>query len=91
MRPDKRRINPELVELSTLSDSEQATLHGLVRRHFTETGSAVAEDLLKRWSDAVEEFVAVVPRDYKRVIETIRAAEAAGRNVDEAVMEVARA
>ncbi|MDQ0365777.1 glutamate synthase large subunit [Catenuloplanes indicus] len=90
-RPDKRRINPELVELSTLSDEEQATLHGLVQRHFTETGSAVAEDLLKRWSDAVEEFVAVVPRDYKRVIETIRAAEAAGRDVDEAVMEVARA
>jgi glutamate synthase (NADPH) large chain len=90
-RPDKRRINPELVELTTLSDEEQVLLHGLVQRHVAETGSTVAEDLLKRWQDAVEEFVAVVPRDYKRVIETIRAAEAAGRDVDEAVMEVARA
>ncbi|MFI5838366.1 glutamate synthase large subunit [Catenuloplanes sp. NPDC051500] len=90
-RPDKRRINPELVELTTLSDEEQVLLHGLVRRHHAETGSAVADGLLKRWQDAVEEFVAVVPRDYKRVIETIRAAEAAGRDVDEAVMEVARA
>ena len=33
----------------------------------------------------------MVPRDYKRVMEVMRAAEAAGRDVDEAVMEVARA
>jgi glutamate synthase (NADPH/NADH) large chain len=33
----------------------------------------------------------VVPRDYKRVMELIRTAEAAGRNVDEAVMGVKRA
>jgi glutamate synthase (NADPH/NADH) large chain len=30
----------------------------------------------------------VVPRDYKRVMELIRTAEAAGRNVAEAVMGV---
>ena len=67
------------------------TLQALVQRHFAETDSAVAEDLLKRWPEAAREFTAVVPRDYKRVMETIRAAEAAGRDVDRAVMEVARA
>jgi glutamate synthase (NADPH/NADH) large chain len=62
-----------------------------VQRHFAETDSAVAEDLLKRWPEAEREFVAVVPRDYKRVMETIRTAVAEGRDVDRAVMEVARA
>ena len=38
--------------------------------------------------EAVDRFTAVVPRDYKRVMELIRTAEAAGRNVDEAVMGV---
>jgi glutamate synthase (NADPH) large chain len=90
-RLDKSRVNPELVELEPLSDEEQVTLRTLVERHFAETDSAVAEYLLKRWSEAVEEFTAVVPRDYKRVMEAIRTAEAAGRNIDEAVMEVARA
>jgi glutamate synthase (NADPH/NADH) large chain len=90
-RLDKSRVNPELVELEPLSDEEQATLRTLVERHFAETDSAVAEYLLKRWSEAVEEFTAVVPRDYKRVMEAIRTAEAAGRDIDEAVMEVARA
>jgi glutamate synthase (NADPH/NADH) large chain len=90
-RMDKSRVNPELVELEPLSDEEQVTLRAMIERHFAETDSAVAEYLLKRWSEAVEEFTAVVPRDYKRVMEAIRTAEAAGRDIDEAVMEVARA
>ena len=47
--------------------------------------------MLKRWPEAIDEFTAVVPRDYKRVMEAIRTAEAAGRNIDEAVMGVTRA
>ncbi|GLI01207.1 glutamate synthase family protein [Phytohabitans aurantiacus] len=90
-RLDKSKVNPELVELEPLSDEEQVSLRALVERHFAETDSAVAEELLKRWPEAVDEFTAVVPRDYKRVMEAIRTAEAAGRNIDEAVMEVARA
>jgi glutamate synthase (NADPH/NADH) large chain len=90
-RLDKSRVNPELVELEPLGDEERDTLRTLVERHLAETDSAVAEYLLKRWPEAVEEFTAVVPRDYKRVMEAIRTAEAAGRDIDEAVMEVARA
>jgi glutamate synthase (NADPH/NADH) large chain len=90
-RLDPARINPELVDLAPLTDAERETLHELVRKHFTETASAVAERLLKDWPEAVGEFTAVVPRDYKRVMEAIRTAEAAGRNIDEAVMGVLRA
>ena len=85
---DKSLVNPELVDLTPLTDEEQEILHELVQKHRAETDSAVAERLLKDWPAAVEEFTAVVPRDYKRVMELIRTAEAAGRNVDEAVMGV---
>ncbi|MFI5492110.1 glutamate synthase large subunit [Actinoplanes sp. NPDC051859] len=88
---DQDRVNPELVDLAPLTDDERELLHGLVVRHHAETGSAVAERLLADWSSAVAEFTAVVPRDYKRVMELIKTAEAAGRNVDEAVMGVTRA
>jgi glutamate synthase (NADPH/NADH) large chain len=87
---DAAKVNPELVDLTPLSDSEQEILHELVAKHADETDSAVAKRLLKDWQSAVEEFTAVVPRDYKRVMELIRTAEAAGRNVDEAVMGVQR-
>jgi len=82
------RVNPELVDLAPLTPDEQNVLRGLVGKHLAETGSAVADRLLADWPAAVGRFTAVVPRDYKRVMELIRTAEAAGRNVDEAVMGV---
>ncbi|MGC4811827.1 glutamate synthase large subunit [Micromonospora sp. DT228] len=83
---DRSRVNGELVDLAPLGEQEQSLLHELVQRHVAETGSAVAEELLKRWPEAVAEFTAVVPRDYRRVLEIMKAAEAAGRDVDDAVM-----
>jgi glutamate synthase (NADPH/NADH) large chain len=85
-RLDARRINPELVDLEPLTAEERVILHNLVERHHAETESAVARALLARWGEAVDEFTAVVPRDYKRVLAAMRAAEAAGRDVDAAVM-----
>ncbi len=84
-------VNPELVDLAPLNDEERDVLRSLVEKHHAETDSAVAGRLLKDWPVAVERFTAVVPRDYKRVMELIRTAEAAGRNVDEAVMGVTSA
>ncbi|MFF5172146.1 glutamate synthase large subunit [Micromonospora sp. NPDC000089] len=85
-RLDTDRVNAELVDLAPLRDEERDLLHDLVQRHVAETESAVGAELLKRWPEAVEEFTAVVPRDYRRVMEIMRAAEAAGRDVDDAVM-----
>ena len=39
--------------------------------------------------DASSEFVKVMPRDYRRVLEATERAVAEGRSVDEAVMEAA--
>ncbi|WP_194823047.1 glutamate synthase large subunit [Micromonospora sp. S-DT3-3-22] len=85
-RLDTGRVNAELVDLSPLRDTERELLHDLVQRHVAETDSAVGAELLKRWPEAVGEFTAVVPRDYRRVMEIMKAAEAAGRDVDDAVM-----
>ncbi|MFJ6196417.1 glutamate synthase large subunit [Micromonospora sp. NPDC092111] len=85
-RLDTDRVNAELVDLTPLRDAERDLLHELVRRHVAETGSAVGAALLTRWPDAAREFTVVVPRDYRRVMEIMKAAEAAGRDVDDAVM-----
>jgi glutamate synthase (NADPH/NADH) large chain len=46
----------------------------------------VAARLLEHWDTDVREFVKVMPRDYRRILEATRLAEAEGRSVDEAVM-----
>jgi glutamate synthase (NADPH/NADH) large chain len=85
------RVNHELVDLKPLSTEDASVLRGLLERHEVETGSVVAAALLARWDEAVTEFTRVVPREYQRAIDAMRAAQAAGRDVDEAVMEAARA
>ena len=88
---DPLLVNLEMVDLESLSVDDSSTLRGLITRHLDETGSAVAEGLLADWARHVRSFTKIMPRDYKRVLEATRQAEAAGRPVDEAIMEAARA
>jgi glutamate synthase (NADPH/NADH) large chain len=87
---DPLLVNGELVDVEPLSDEAAQTVRDLVSRHLEETGSAVAASLLAVWERARTEFTAVVPRDYRRVLSIMRAAEAAGADVDAAVMEALR-
>ncbi len=50
----------------------------------------VAAALLADWGRWSEQFSVIMPRDYRRALEARRAAEAAGTDVDRAVMEAAR-
>jgi len=88
---DPTLVNLELVDLEGVGPSDRVALRDLIERHFLETGSPVAAGLLRRWPAAATEFTAVVPRDYKRALAAIRAAEASGSDVDMAVMVAANA
>jgi glutamate synthase (NADPH/NADH) large chain len=83
------RVNPEMVDIDPLDDEDRAFLRETVERHFAETESAVALDLLADWDAAVERFGKVMPKDYKRVLQAREAAERDGRDVNEAIMEAA--
>ena len=66
---DEGRVNPELVDLNKVEGDAVDELQALVIRHFEETGSTVAEELLADWPAAVARFTEVMPSDYKRVLE----------------------
>jgi glutamate synthase (NADPH/NADH) large chain len=50
----------------------------------------VATRLLDDWPGAIERFAKVMPRDYRRVLEALRRAEAEGVDPMEAVMAASR-
>ncbi|HZB51837.1 MAG TPA: glutamate synthase large subunit, partial [Mycobacteriales bacterium] len=87
---DPVAVNPAMVDVEPVPAADAEALRALVSCHRDETGSPVAAALLADWPAAVRRFTAVVPRDYKRVLEATRSAEADGRPVDEAIMEAAR-
>ncbi|HVV08707.1 glutamate synthase large subunit [Amycolatopsis sp.] len=87
---DRARVNDEMVELLSPEPEDLAWLKEIVTRHQELTGSAVAASLLGDWPRRSASFTKVMPRDYARVMAAAKAAKASGRDVDEAIMEVAR-
>ncbi|MCX9191148.1 glutamate synthase large subunit [Carbonactinospora thermoautotrophica] len=85
------RVNTEMVDLDPLTDSDREVLHELVKRHFEETGSTVAEALLADWESNVERFGKVMPKDYKRVLAVKAAAERAGLSEEETLEKIMEA
>jgi glutamate synthase (NADPH/NADH) large chain len=85
----EHRVNPEMVDLDPLDESDREFLRDAVERHHAETDSAVARALLTDWDDALPRFGKVMPRDYKRVLQAREAAERDGRDVNAAIMEAA--
>jgi glutamate synthase (NADPH) large chain len=88
---DPGRVNTDTVELASVGvDSDEANaLAALVKMHMEETGSPVAEALLADWPAACAQFSLVMPTDYKRVVTARAAAEAAGQDPMQAIMEAA--
>ena len=62
--------NMEMVELSLIEEaSYRKELHELIRQHYLYTGSKLARTMLDDWNRYVEEFIQVVPIEYKKVLQ----------------------
>ena len=62
--------NMDMVELSLVEDSvSRKELLELIRQHYLHTGSALAGRMLDDWQRHIEDFIQVVPIEYKRVLE----------------------
>ncbi len=83
-------LNTEMVDLETLDDDDLEWLRDMLVAHRDATDSAVAQRILADWPRQAGDFVKVMPRDYKRVLEAIAEAERTGADVDEAIMAASR-
>ena len=62
--------NMDMVEINLVEDSvSHKELLELIRQHYLHTGSALAGRMLDDWHHYVDDFVQVVPIEYKRVLE----------------------
>ena len=62
--------NMDMVEIDLLEDSiSRKELLELIRQHYLHTGSALAGRMLDDWHRYIEDFVQVIPIEYKRVLE----------------------
>ena len=62
--------NMDMVEINLVDDSSyRKELHELIRQHYLYTGSKLARTMLDDWNRYVEDFIQVVPIEYKRVLQ----------------------
>ncbi len=80
-------LNRELVDIEELDGEDITFLRDIIGEHRNETDSPVAAAILADFDAA--SFAKVMPRDYKRVLLAIEAAERDGRDVNDAIMEAA--
>jgi glutamate synthase (ferredoxin) len=82
----KNRCNLETVSLEALDQRDMQEVEELLKRHAVYTHSARAWQLLALWQETAPKFVKVMPKDYRRVVEALQAAEARGLVGDDALM-----
>ncbi len=81
------RCNKQMVGLEKPDAKDAEEVRGIVQRHAELTGSERAKSLLKDWAASAGKFVKVMPKDYKRVLQAIAAAQAKGLSGDAALQE----
>jgi glutamate synthase (NADPH/NADH) large chain len=86
---DPALVNAELVDIIAVPEDQKEPLRAIISAFHAETGSEVADSLLKNWNTEINRISLVMPRDYARVLAAIEKANREGLPVDKYVMEVA--
>jgi glutamate synthase (ferredoxin) len=82
-----RRCNLQMVALEKLDDANETELvWKMIQRHQAYTQSALAARLLANWRQVVPKFVKVMPKDYKRVLQSLKRVEQTGLTGEQAIM-----
>ena len=83
----KTLCNMEMVELQTLScEQEIEEVYSMIKQHIAYTGSAYAQSIIDNWKEMTSQFIMVIPKDYKRMLEAIKRAHESGLTGNHAVM-----
>ncbi|CAL1409687.1 unnamed protein product [Linum trigynum] len=72
------RCNPELVDLDRVEEEEDImTLRMTIQQHKRNTNSQLAKEVLADFDGLLPKFIKVFPRDYKRVLASMKSQSAA--------------
>jgi glutamate synthase (ferredoxin) len=81
------RCNQDMILLDKLEEPEEIEfIRQMVERHAIYTRSQRAATVLANWNRYVPQFVRIIPKDYQRVLQTLKRLENAGLSGEEAVM-----
>lgn len=63
-----RRCNPGMVDIEQVEETDLENLKALIEEHYNYTESTRAKHILDSWDESKEQFVKVIPREYRKVL-----------------------
>jgi glutamate synthase (ferredoxin) len=83
-----KKCNTDRVLLERLQDEDEINqVYEMIRRHAEYTDSHRGWKVLAKWDEMIHRFVKVMPKDFKKMQQSISEAEEKGLDKDEAEME----
>jgi glutamate synthase (ferredoxin) len=84
----EHNCNTEMVYLEHLEDEEEILeVKQMIRKHCDYTDSNRGWKVLAKWDEMIPKFVKVMPKDFKRMQESIAESKEEGHSGEDAVME----
>ncbi|CAH9140885.1 unnamed protein product [Cuscuta epithymum] len=84
----RSRCNTELVDLDRVEDEDDImTVKMMIQQHQRHTNSKVAKEVLADFDNVLPKFIKVFPREYKRVLTSMKESEASKKAVESAANE----
>jgi glutamate synthase (ferredoxin) len=80
-----RRCNQQMVGIEKPDAEDAAQLKSMIENHAINTKSTRASSILANWSSFLPKFVKVMPKDYKRVLQALKKAQADGLTGEQAL------
>lgn len=83
----KNLCNDEMVLFEQLEEENEINeVQEMIQKHYHYTESPKAANILANWDQYVDKFVKVIPKDYKRMIESIEKLKESGLSEERAVL-----
>ena len=83
------KLNQEMVDAEELDDEDVSWLYERINMHLKETKSTVAKRLLEDWRNVKDDFIKVMPQDYKRVLTAMIETEENDEDLMKVIMQAA--
>lgn len=74
----KARCNMDMVLIESLREEDKETLHYLLHNHIRYTSSPVAKRIMQNMPEELQNFVKVIPLEYKRILDAVKIEEKLG-------------
>jgi glutamate synthase (ferredoxin) len=68
----EKNFNMEMINFEEIDSQDIDIIYSLLKNHYSNTASKLAEEMLSNWSSKKENFIKIMPIEYKAALEKLK-------------------